>query len=165
MRWWLTPPLACTNRCRYLGKKLVSLSFIDTSRACALWCRGREIDAHTVVVRLEDAPTVGYETAVGARTTLRIAKSPDEVHPATSHHTRVLTQGVCIERAPNVSRWNVRTSAHVYAGQVYRERSEAVLVTEFCSRDGLTAMGKRRPCGRSPALEKINELKVRPVAN
>ena len=33
---------------------------------------GREIDAHDVVLRLNNAPTIGYERFVGSRTTHRL---------------------------------------------------------------------------------------------
>jgi hypothetical protein len=108
--------------------------------------RGREIDAHTVVVRLEDTPTVGYERAVGARTSVRIVKSLDEVHALAA------TLACMPERSGAAS--------DVFRGtQVYRERSEAVLVTEFCTSDSLSAKVDRHSCRET--LLKLNSLKVR----
>jgi len=36
---------------------------------------GKDIDTHDVVIRFNDAPTVGYESVVGAKTTIRIQNS------------------------------------------------------------------------------------------
>ena len=36
---------------------------------------GKDIDSHDVVIRFNDAPTVGYESVVGAKTTIRIQNS------------------------------------------------------------------------------------------
>ena len=38
----------------------------------ALQPRGAEIDGHSLVIRLNNAPTVGWEAAVGSRTSLRV---------------------------------------------------------------------------------------------
>eukprot|EP00899_Mesostigma_viride_P024682 jgi/Mesvir1/5399/Mv15472-RA.1 len=53
---------------RLLGKSCALVGSSDILLSCDV---GQQIDAHDVVIRLNDAPTVGYERNVGSRTTLR----------------------------------------------------------------------------------------------
>eukprot|EP00403_Amphidinium_massartii_P004730 CAMPEP_0178385772 /NCGR_PEP_ID=MMETSP0689_2-20121128/8202_1 /TAXON_ID=160604 /ORGANISM="Amphidinium massartii, Strain CS-259" /LENGTH=332 /DNA_ID=CAMNT_0020006059 /DNA_START=9 /DNA_END=1004 /DNA_ORIENTATION=- len=47
------------------------LAVVSSSAALLSHRHGKEIDSHDVIIRLEDAPTEGYEDHVGSRTTLR----------------------------------------------------------------------------------------------
>eukprot|EP00899_Mesostigma_viride_P005551 jgi/Mesvir1/14998/Mv14657-RA.1 len=53
---------------RILGKTCAVVGSSEILLSCDV---GQQIDAHDVVIRLNDAPTVGYERNVGSRTTLR----------------------------------------------------------------------------------------------
>ena len=58
----------------HLPKELVggSCAVVGSSDLLRLSPRGQEIDSHKLVWRLNNAPTAGWEFAVGRRTSLRV---------------------------------------------------------------------------------------------
>eukprot|EP00899_Mesostigma_viride_P024293 jgi/Mesvir1/5048/Mv02249-RA.1 len=62
----LVPPI--DPLLRLVGKSCAVVGSSDVLLSCDV---GQQIDAHDVVIRLNDAPTEGYERHVGTRTTLR----------------------------------------------------------------------------------------------
>lgn len=53
------------------GRAYESCAVVGSSGSLLLHAQGPEIDAHAVVFRFNDAPTVGFERYAGARTTHR----------------------------------------------------------------------------------------------
>ena len=79
------------NRCAVVGS---SGSLLDGAL-------GREIDGHDIVLRFNNAPTVGYDAFVGSRSDVRILNS--HATAAILQRCAVITkQGLC-EPTPNVS--------------------------------------------------------------
>jgi hypothetical protein len=83
MRWHLHPSLALTKRRRDGGRRRWSTCAVVGSSPSLLspGGQGARIDAAQAVIRVNRAPTAGYERHVGSRTTLRVwgsAPYPDE---------------------------------------------------------------------------------------
>jgi hypothetical protein len=74
----LLADLACAPCCpahRYPPPQIHSFercALVGNAQRMLLRESGREIDAHDVVLRLNNAPTIGYERFVGSRTTHRL---------------------------------------------------------------------------------------------
>ena len=55
-----------------IGRDYTTCAIVGNSQTMLTASRGSEIDAHGVVVRLNNAPTLGFERFVGGRTTHRL---------------------------------------------------------------------------------------------
>ncbi|XP_072896951.1 beta-galactoside alpha-2,6-sialyltransferase 1-like isoform X2 [Hemitrygon akajei] len=82
-------PFTTTKWQRYLPTKNLSQE-LGHFRTCAVVASagsilksslGKEIDAHDAIVRFNGAPTIGFESDVGSRTTIRIVNSQWSKHP------------------------------------------------------------------------------------
>ncbi|XP_059804648.1 beta-galactoside alpha-2,6-sialyltransferase 1-like isoform X2 [Hypanus sabinus] len=82
-------PFTTTKWQRYLPTKNLSQE-LGHFRTCAVVASagsilksslGKEIDAHDAIVRFNGAPTIGFESDVGSRTTIRIVNSQWFKHP------------------------------------------------------------------------------------
>lgn len=56
-------------------QRAASCALVGNSRSMLTQDRGAEIDAHEVVLRLNQAPTAAFETYVGAKTTHRLVNN------------------------------------------------------------------------------------------
>ena len=73
-----------------LGDKLFeSCAIVGSSGVLLSTARGEEIDAHSAVIRFNKAPTKGFETYVGSKTTLRLVNTN---HALMMHENETIIQ-------------------------------------------------------------------------